>query len=526
MYGRYNSLDDIAVEEYAVFFPKAIPKNELHSVYGGATGGYNLIMFYILTALLPLVMVSMLLFFVCKNSRKTFINPRWYPTFASLIAIGLGFSVFVVVMDVCTIVWVWFKDNEWTGVVDPGDVSSFVSISVTISLDGLWVTVGGVILIVFCYNYWKLCQCTCMSHQVNCMWWLCLSFITPLGCFGSHVGYMIVGWLTNPRHGGAVFTIYAFSFIYYLALGKMAYCFCEDKTDPKPKSETDSKPGSETGHELQVLTPKEHHKNKYSTIDSSTGKFSFKCLLIVMVVEFFAACLEAYTIASFAGLPLIGAVEQTPQYLLSIFQVTILVTTIVLAYKYLTADPPIEKEMLLGVIDNMKYLRQQHRQHPRPLQSPQRLPPQQLSPQLLQQILQQLLQQQQATGGDGGGGGGGGGGHVDRGGGNGDGCGGGGGHCGGGRKNPPQTDTEVQKVAAILGAVGHKFLFESVPPADQAPLSFLDRDESENEKHSGRCTCSKCFTHCFRKNNDGTGRAEYPETGSAEYRTEYTKFTE
>ncbi len=430
---------EIQIEENTLAV-KAIPESELLSTYGensGSSGKYLTAIFFSFTVFLPVAIIP---FFglILKSHRVkvryAFHQPKSYSTLAACIGIGFWFSIFAVVMDFCACVWAFGsagQENILETIEGKGDLMHITSLRmliVTAVIDGLAFVIGiGCIITAYRIAYCKkcgdwleahniinccLCPLFCIAHcleaLINCclcplfckcsptmevpektMWYLCASFIAPLVCFGSHFGYILVGWLTNPVHGGAVFVIYAFSFMYYLVMFKMVYNATDDKVvNVKASNEDRELKGLASAH-------RERHVHEFDS-----HEFSLTALLAVLFSGFFFAGIEVYVTAAFAELPIIGATEQTPQYLLSLFQVTLVVATIVLTYKYLTADAPVERDLLVSLIKHMKYYRKLKSS------TPSDTPP-------------EVTEVEQTT--------------------------------------PPE-DTEVEQTAAILGAIAHNFL--------------------------------------------------------------------
>ncbi len=327
-------------------------------------------------------------------------------------------------MDFCACVWAFgsaSQENILETIEGKGDhmhITSLTMLIVTTLIDGLAFVIGiGCIIAAYCIACKKCGDCLKLKALIRCclcplfckcsptmevrektMWYLCASFITPLVCFGSHFGYILVGWLANPGHGGAVFVIYAFSFMYYLVMFKMVY----NATDDKVVVEASGK-----DRELKELASA-HRERHVHEFDSH--EFSLTALLAVLFSGFFFAGIEVYVTAAFAELPIIGATEQTPQYLLSLFQVTVPVATIVLTYQYLTADAPVERDLLVSLIKHMKYYRKLKSSTPSDT-SPEATEVEQTTP----------IEVEQTT--------------------------------------PPE-DTEVEQTAAILGAIAHNLVLE------------------------------------------------------------------
>ena len=69
------------------------------------------------------------------------------------------------------------------------------------------------------------------------------------------------------------------------------------------------------------------------------------------------ASLQVYSIASLELLPLIGVIEDTPNYILSLFQVAVFFLTAVITYAILTAEEPVERELVKSVVRNFYYFK-------------------------------------------------------------------------------------------------------------------------------------------------------------------------
>ena len=61
---------------------------------------------------------------------------------------------------------------------------------------------------------------------------LAATCIAPIICFGSHIGFVVLAWLADPTHAGAVSVIYMFMIsFYYVTLKAFYQLLIDGKTD-------------------------------------------------------------------------------------------------------------------------------------------------------------------------------------------------------------------------------------------------------------------------------------------------------
>ena len=82
---------------------------------------------------------------------------------------------------------------------------------------------------------------------------------------------------------------------------------------------------------------------------------SFWAILMTSIFGVILASLQVYSIASLVLLPLIGVVQDTPNYILSLFQVAVFFLTVVITYTIITAEEPVERELVKSVVRNFYY---------------------------------------------------------------------------------------------------------------------------------------------------------------------------
>ena len=180
-------------------------------------------------------------------------NPRNFSSFAALATMGMLFSFFVISLDICALVWAFGKhinetDNE---LLQSGLNSTIEShyiaigtlvVDVVATLLSCIIFVGGLLVecVLFCHNedvdncvkvcfhiwLWPIFCCSSpkgsrSKEKMN--WILAATCIAPIICFGSHIGFIVLAWLADPNHAGAVSVIYIFMFFYYYVTLKAFY---------------------------------------------------------------------------------------------------------------------------------------------------------------------------------------------------------------------------------------------------------------------------------------------------------------
>ena len=254
----------------------------------------------------------------------------------------------------------------------------------------------------FCCQRWEMCRLVCCKWTydqcLSCCFcvWLCPTFccsqvepsrskekmnwilastcIAPIVCFGSHIGFVVLAWLADPKHAGAVSVIYIFMFFYYYVTLKAFYQLL-----------IDGKAGCLTCCQY-VRVPQNHccfrcckcllkfnQHHQILTLDSPEKEIenrekvfpdthiSFWAILLTGIFDMLLASLQVYSIASLVLLPLIGVIEDTPNYILSLFRVAVFFLTAVITYTVLTAEEPVEKELVKNVVRNFYYYIKKHK---------------------------------------------------------------------------------------------------------------------------------------------------------------------
>ena len=107
-------------------------------------------------------------------------------------------------------------------------------------------------------------------------------------------------------------------------------------------------------HDLNdVDSPEKEIENREQVFPDT--HISFWAILMTSIFGMFLASLQVYSIASLVLLPLIGVVQDTPNYILSLFQVAVFFLTVVITYTIITAEEPVERELVKSVVRNFYY---------------------------------------------------------------------------------------------------------------------------------------------------------------------------
>ena len=440
LYARYNDLKTIVADEEDEFLAKAISFENLTYIYeteGVHHGQHPIFVYFSFTISLPFLVV---VFFavVMRGSRVQIrlklTDRKWHPTFASLIVIGLCFCIFVVGLDFCALAWAhewrdakndhgpqstWIDENNQTHRIHSS--IAFNALYATIAIDSGAALFAFISFIGYCYAghyrhdstfcerilklFFKYCfRCTFRSKghvgvenaEERIMWLLTTTTFAPLICFSTHIGYIILAWLADPSHGGAVLIIYTLSFFYFHIVFKQIYHIFKDKLMTrkvgmkKPRylggedccnclsccncfdckatewqyqlapKETDN---SEMIDVLDTAAEEhEKHESNHIEDDNTTQHtFSYSALFWLFGIGLFLGGFYVYAISAFTTLPLLGVIEDTPLYMLNLFHISVLIVSFFLTYKYFMAEAPIERELLRNIVENVKYYRNMNR---------------------------------------------------------------------------------------------------------------------------------------------------------------------
>ena len=402
LYAQYNSLDQVTVSDDDAYAVKAVPVLDINNIYDQSVNTY-----FSFCIVFPIPIIIMLTVVCFKGARLQLrvklSNPRNFSSFAALATMGMLFSFFVVSLDICALIWAFDPHiNEHENELLQSGFNSTIE-SHYVAIGTLVVDLAATVLscIIFvvgltaecghfcceqkCDSYLEWCFYFCLWPIFCCSkpkqskekmnWILAATCIAPLVCFGSHIGFVVLAWLADPKHAGAVSVIYLFMFFYYYMTLKAFYqllidgktgclscCCCKLKLTNRccccccnclmkfNKTTNGYKALNEFNESNELESPEEEIENWEKVFPDT--HISFWAILLTGIFGMLLASLQVYSIASLVLLPLIGVIKDTPNYILSLFQVAVFLLTAVITYTLFTAEEPVERELLKSVIRN------------------------------------------------------------------------------------------------------------------------------------------------------------------------------
>ena len=412
LYSQYNSLTHIEVPDDNAYAVKAVPVLDIDNIYYKHVNTY-----FSFTIVFPIPIIIMLTIVCFKGARlqlRVKLNhSRYFPSFAALAVMGMLFSFFVISMDICALIWAFDSHNDkQTNELKQSGLNTtieshniaigtlIVDVVATLFSCGIFIVGLSLECALFCRNKnideWVnmffcilLCPVFCGSNlqqsrsKEKMNWILAATCIAPIVCFGSHIGFVVLAWLADPKHAGAVSVIYIFMFFYYYVTLKAFYqllidgkagcliccreniqtnCCCSFCFNCLLKYPTFNN-GQEHHqilcemsdvHDLNdVDSPEKEIENREQVFPDT--HISFWAILMTSIFGVILASLQVYSIASLVLLPLIGVVQDTPNYILSLFQVAVFFLTVVITYTIITAEEPVERELVKSVVRNFYY---------------------------------------------------------------------------------------------------------------------------------------------------------------------------
>ena len=421
LYSQYNSLENVVVlsddDAYAV---KAVPVKNIRKIYHK-----SLETFFSFVIVFPLPIMIMFIVVCCKGARLQLrlklSNPRHYPSFAALATTGMLFSFYVVALDCCAMFWAFgLHVGEEKSLLSQIGINETIE-SHNVAIGTLIVDVAATLLscIIFIFGLVLEFQLYCCEKEIDTcvdyvfIFWLCPIFccstpnnegqskekmswilaataIAPIMCFGSHIGFVVLAWIADPRHAGAVSVIYIFMFFYYYVTLKAFYQLLTDgKTSCLTICNRETVPqncccscccscllkfNSEREIWSELNSPLKNPEKEVEICEEnlSDAHISFWAILMTGLFGVLLAGLQIYAVASLVQIPLTEVIEDVPNYILSLFHVTVFLLTAVVTYAVLTADEPVERELLKYVVRNFNYYYKKFKQHPQPQEQQQK----------------------------------------------------------------------------------------------------------------------------------------------------------
>ena len=165
----------------------------------------------------------------------------------------------------------------------------------------------------------------------NKAWLLMLSFLAPLVCIGTHGGFVIMAWASDPAQASSLAVVYTLSFFYYyfgfrqlyIRMSISSFRCCKHKTEPVCDPST----------ELE-----EYHKN--------LREINLKVLCCELLAIPIFMGIQAIIVFSYFFLP--GPISSVPLNVMNLVQLVLIFGTGLITYKLFTFHAPTEEIILDG----------------------------------------------------------------------------------------------------------------------------------------------------------------------------------
>ena len=328
-------------------------------------------------------------------------SPSSHASLAALTVIALLFSIYVCVLDSAA-VWFAKNDNELDRDRDNSDLSLTHDgfLFATVVLDCLLTLLAvcafiALICVEICVEYCTeeppkdlpykrtenffdciFCCLFCCAlpygkkrddenerYKEQKLWLLLVIFVAPIWCIGSHIGYIIIAWISFPTHASAMFSMYTISFVYYFYTLRQFYlcvidfhrtrlcCKCTHPTgesqqpqplgeSQQPQSSGESQQPQSSGESQQMQIELESpiaDKHEYQAVVKKSG-IKIWIVALEIPLALFLGLVEVWISYAFVQLPIVEVISEAPAYLFSLASAVLVFISGLIAYKLLAVD--------------------------------------------------------------------------------------------------------------------------------------------------------------------------------------------
>ena len=313
-------------------------------------------------------------------------SPSSHASLAALTVIALLFSIYVCVLDSAA-VWFAKNDNELDRDRDNSDLSLTHDgfLFATVVLDCLLTLLAvcafiALICVEICVEYCTeeppkdlpykrtenffdciFCCLFCCAlpygkkrddenerYKEQKLWLLLVIFVAPIWCIGSHIGYIIIAWISFPTHASAMFSMYTISFVYYFYTLRQFYLcvidfhrtrLCCKYTHPTGESQQPGQSQS-SGESQQMQIELESpiaDKHEYQAVVKESG-IKIWIVALEIPLALFLGLVEVWISYAFVQLPIVEVISEAPAYLFSLASAVLVFISGLIAYKLLAVD--------------------------------------------------------------------------------------------------------------------------------------------------------------------------------------------
>ena len=166
----------------------------------------------------------------------------------------------------------------------------------------------------------------------NKSWLLLLSFIAPIACIGTHGGFVIMAWASDPGEAGSIAVVFALSFFYYFIGFRHLYIRISSLQWFKNKE-------NKFKDAYDVTIDLEKHYNNLHEIN-----IPVLCCELFFIPIFMG--IQALIVFSYYYLP--GPISSVPLNVMNLLQLVLFFGTGLITYKLFTFGAPVEEIILDG----------------------------------------------------------------------------------------------------------------------------------------------------------------------------------
>ena len=328
IYAKYTNQDNIERENT---YARAVCSDDLYDVYYSGNDGNFVYSIVASTILIPLMSFIILVISIRKLDSSTvnsFTKPSNHSHLVGLAFIGMTVSFFIIICNILACRTVARNNHEYAMEVTKSSINLGV-VYVTLVFNILFTLPSCLcVFYIFYINIIKFCNCEdrCLSRNFLRNFFRVLIggsslkkieklsdneivavifpvvFVTPVLCISSHIGYIMLAWVTEPGKSTANFILYYFILVYlYLAFRKLYTLHSKRSASIKHtiEEERQDEPrvtSSKEDIKLDVIR-KDHNTDEQDSIMESTSTEPKTCVKTSKTRNSCVVCGLSYTTA-------------------------------------------------------------------------------------------------------------------------------------------------------------------------------------------------------------------------------------
>lgn len=320
-------------------FARAVCASELYDIYysGNDSFEYIIVSSSIIIPLIFIIIFSTLSKSMCGGIEPLF-EPKNHANLVALLMIGTIVSVGIFVMDVIACYLVYSSNHEYALEIGSRYSINLSIVYGTLVCDILFIINLPISLFFFFYTDYK-------GHnflKIDSNYFFLSMLVTPILCISSHLGYVMLAWLTEPSKSTTTLILFYFLFVSLFLIFRRFYkqiknitprSFCEQTSRIQLKLCKNN-----TNKSIEQLQPETNEGNEQLQLDTHSNEGNDTplnivtfCLLFVYGIVILGIAVMIFSM--FASLPL--ASEGLVNYLFNIFQIVVILISTQFAYKLL-----------------------------------------------------------------------------------------------------------------------------------------------------------------------------------------------